>query len=69
MNNTKTLFDIGDKISFRINGIISHYSVDKNGDCYTIDVNGDIYMRLYVDTQTLVTSAAYLVEDDKDEGK
>lgn len=34
----KTLFNIGDEVTFNVTGKIIEYSIGRNGDCYVIEI-------------------------------
>lgn len=57
-----TLFDVGDKISFKLTGKILSYTKDRNGDCYTIEVEAKNRntdgLRVYIETETLLACDA-----------
>lgn len=61
-----TLFDIGDKISFKMTGTVEEYTNSRNGDCYRIKIksenshNDGIWV--YLESQTLLAANATLVK-------
>lgn len=60
----KTLFDIGDVISFSMRGKVVEYSASRSGDCYVIEITSDDRnknMRVYVSTEMLTDSEAKLI--------
>ena len=59
-----TLFDVGDIIELTIRGTVHEYTKGQNGDCYTIQLldNQGCGLRVYLDTESLVTSNAKKVE-------
>lgn len=60
-----TLFDIGDKITLTVTGVIKEYSCSKDGDCYVVIISdrkyGELY--LYLDSEILKASNAQLADN------
>ena len=62
-----TLFDVGDTIELTIKGTVHEYSKGQNGDCYVIELMDQDHnkypnLRVYLDTESLITSNAKKVE-------
>ena len=61
-----TLFDIGDKITFKMAGTIEEYTKSKSGDCYRIKLESDNPstngLWVYLDTESLLVGNAKLIE-------
>lgn len=61
-----TLFDIGDKITFKMTGTVEEYTNSKNGDCYRIKIksansrNDGIWV--YLESEALLAANATLVK-------
>ncbi len=60
-----TLFDIGDKITFKMTGTVEEYTNSKNGDCYRIKIKSDNSrndgIQVYLESEALLAAKATLV--------
>jgi len=60
-----TLFDIGDKITFKMTGTVEEYTNSRNGDCYRIKIKSDNPhndgIQVYLESEALLAAKATLV--------
>lgn len=61
-----TLFDFGDKITFKMTGTVEEYTNSRNGDCYRIKIESNNsstnWLWVYLESEALLAANATLVK-------